>query len=410
MWANEKELKDFLNNNNYSISDTGNGRWIDQKCTPDVMSIVSDCIIDFVEKNQDQEYFTTVEVWNSEFANKIIVDYFSKPSLDDKKARNEYDKFFQQPAELLAHANILERKKVNNRNFYKINNYRILKFISISERNSLIFLINYIKKTLKDSNVYHLFNRFFNEQDVRTFTELKDGYVAFINEHTPIKGELEPRRIFTKVLNPLAFYFKKSGTHRGRMSKHNITMEMLMYNRENFRDINVEKPKNVSRQEFNEELVKNTKSAGYQRYLIEKAKRNVKLYNETYNNAVSEVFEEQHQNDIATHQHHIFPQHEFPEISHYPENLISLTPTQHLNYAHPLGNTYRIDYDYQQICLIVKSGTIEKSYDLGTTLYDFDDFITVLEVGHNDDTYRLISNKDFDNVRIKINQHYINQI
>lgn len=82
------------------------------------------------------------------------------------------------------------------------------------------------------------------------------------------------------------------------MSKHNITMEMLMYNRENFRDINVEKPKNVSRQEFNEKLVKNTISAGYQRYLIEKAKRNVKLYNETYNNAVSEVFQEQHQNDI----------------------------------------------------------------------------------------------------------------
>lgn len=38
----ENLLKQFLDGHSYDIRQTGNGRWIDQKCTPDEVSFVSD--------------------------------------------------------------------------------------------------------------------------------------------------------------------------------------------------------------------------------------------------------------------------------------------------------------------------------------------------------------------------------
>jgi hypothetical protein len=52
---------------------------------------------------------------------------------------------------------------------------------------------------------------------------------------------------------------------------------------------------------------------------------------------------------------------EFPEISYYLENLILLTPTQHLSKAHPNNNTQVINRDYQLLLIIAKSNSIEKS-------------------------------------------------
>ena len=39
------------------------------------------------------------------------------------------------------------------------------------------------------------------------------------------------------ILNPIAFMNNTYGTEKGRMSKNRITKDMLMYNRNNFRDI-----------------------------------------------------------------------------------------------------------------------------------------------------------------------------
>ncbi|GAA7468869.1 hypothetical protein MM0361_14850 [Helicobacter pylori] len=36
----EQSMIDFLNNKDYDIRKTQSARWIDQKCTPDVLSVV----------------------------------------------------------------------------------------------------------------------------------------------------------------------------------------------------------------------------------------------------------------------------------------------------------------------------------------------------------------------------------
>ncbi|MGN8428639.1 hypothetical protein ACR9LD_03875 [Helicobacter pylori] len=43
----EQQIIDFLKLRDYDIRKTQNARWIDQKCAPDVLSIVADCILEF---------------------------------------------------------------------------------------------------------------------------------------------------------------------------------------------------------------------------------------------------------------------------------------------------------------------------------------------------------------------------
>lgn len=62
----------------------------------------------------------------------------------------------------------------------------------------------------------------------------------------------------------------------------------------------------------------------------------------------------------ATHIHHMFPKHAFPDLADMLENLIALTPGQHLGIAHPDGNTQKIDLVFQRTCLNQKLESIKK--------------------------------------------------
>ena len=62
-----------------------------------------------------------------------------------------------------------------------------------------------------------------------------------------INGEVEVRRIFTKVLNVYSAENGIQGTERGRLSPDIIYFSDLMYNRKNWRDI--DKAKAQTRQE-----------------------------------------------------------------------------------------------------------------------------------------------------------------
>ena len=44
----EQIVMDFLAENDYDVRESRNGRWIDQKCTPDVLSFQADCIYNYV--------------------------------------------------------------------------------------------------------------------------------------------------------------------------------------------------------------------------------------------------------------------------------------------------------------------------------------------------------------------------
>lgn len=416
----EQSIIDFIGNYEYDIRISHNGRWIDQKCTPDVLSFIADCIYDFATNNPNKE-FCTQDIWFSEYAVQNTESVFKKPSPTQNAAKNEYDKFFQQPMKLLANAQILLERKDGLKNVYKVNSIEILEYIALSEKNALKFLHRYIEKVLGDSGLLSSFNYFFDNQKnaignkdkmQSLYTKLKNDFCYFTKRYTPINGDTECGRIFTKVINPLAYYNNAYGTEKGKISSDVITYDVLMYNRNNFRDIYANKPKGITRKVYAKEhpIEINEK---YYDYQSSKAKRFLRIFNDQYRNGISEHLETEHLKDSAIHIHHIFPKALYPEICAYLENLIALTPTQHFNYAHPNGRTQEINIEYQKLLLLSKADrikeNIEDSYNEEVDrIYEFPKFLHVLSVGFDDDEVESIPNMDFVAVMNAINVHYAN--
>ena len=167
------------------------------------------------------------------------------------------------------------------------------------------------------------------------------------------------------------------------------------------------KPKDMTRTQYAEQMGISLDSS-YTSYLSKKARKTLKVFNDSYRDSRTEVYDEKHISDLATHIHHIFPEAGYPEICMYLENLIALTPTQHLNYAHPNGNTQIINESYQHICLIAKSGNIKENLedDNIETIYDFNNFIFVLYTGFEREVFKEIELMDFGSVVREINLCY----
>jgi len=367
------KIDKHLNNFNYDIRITGDARFIDQKVTPDVLSVIADCILQFTEKDNDLS-FATKNIWESDFANHNVKDIFNKPDVMTKSAKSEYDKFFQQPLKMLAYAKILECNKVGNKNIFKIKNRNLLKFIAIKERNSLEFIVQYLEKVLRDSDLWTLFNVFFQDNNKENFKNLKEGFRDFLYKYTGINStnKYEPGRIFTKVINPLAYFRKKHGTKGGNFSKDIITYDELMYNRRNWRDI--KKLKGETRQAYERRAkseIKKSKEA-----FISHAKEKIKRYH-----FPESELHDKYSVGNATQVHHIFPRSDFPQLESILENLILLTATQHNAYAHPNNNTRYIDKDYQLACLLAKCSSIQKSMNGKDGFYSKNDFVYVLNEG-----------------------------
>lgn len=405
----DNQVVEFLNLNNYDIRISHNARWIDQKCTPDVLCIVADCIVNYIDNNGIETAFTSKDIWFSEYAIDNVHAIFRKVDVDSYSASNEYDKFFGQPIKLLAYAGILQETKTGRCNLYKVNRRDILEYISLRERNALRFLTIYINKVLIDSGLDTAFAGFFNIQTANAYEHVKETFFRFTINNTDIgsrgsSGKLECGRIFTKVINVLAFELNKKGTERGHISQHVITYDMLMYNRDNFRDIYAEKPKSVSRKDYmaQHHIVINE---AYFRYMSSKAKRRLRFYNDQYRGGFSEMPGDM---EKATHVHHIFPAGEFPEISYYLENLIALTPNQHLNYAHPNGKTTVINKTYQHDCLLVKTDIIKDNIETkNAIIYSFEDLLHVLYIGFDDQTFLEIEKNDYCGIKAKIELKYV---
>ncbi|GAA9544722.1 hypothetical protein UBN53_08300 [Helicobacter pylori] len=379
----EQSMIDFLNNKDYDIRKTNNARWIDQKCTSDVLSIVADCILEFTEYNT-KKIFSIKDIWDSPYTNENVKMIFSKPDLNSDFSMHEYDKFFSQSIKLLAYSGILLEIKRDNRNIYMIQNMELLEYLMQRETNALKFLILYIQKVLMDSGIYPLFDNFLQKQDTESFKQLKDGFTHFTINNTAINNATECFRIFTKIINPLAFYYGKKGTRKGFLSNTIITKDELNYNRINWRDIG--KDKNITRQEY--ELI-NSKIFAQSNYLIQRSKKVVRQYNDRFNGSYSEVRQENEKSQ-ATQMHHIFPVQDFPLIADYIENLIALTPNQHFIYAHPNNQTRLIDKDFQYICLLAKTNTIFNDTQ-GT--YDRERYIFVLNMGLKTTIFSQFNNK-----------------
>lgn len=402
----QNDIINFFNHRDYDLRKSNNGRWMDQKCAADVVSVISDCIYNYNLSNK-YKFFTTKDIWHYNYAVENVEAIFRKPEVESKAAKNEYDKFFQQPMEMLSYAGVLHKEKRGNINYYKVVDEEVLEYIAIRERNALFFIKTYIEKVLKDSNLYEPFKEFFNTQTKDSYENVKKAYSDFIIKYTKINGVVECNRIFIKVLNPLAYYERACGTEKGRMSSNPITYDMLMYNRNNFRDMWANKPKGVTRKEYAKTHVIKYNDA-YYKYQSTKAKRFLHVFNDINRDSKTEHLDERHLQDKAIHMHHIFPEADYPEICYYLENIIALTPTQHLNYAHPNGRTSEVNEQYQQLLLQSKTGRIYENLTSKTVehVYDFENFLYVLSIGLDEECILQIEDMDFISISNAINVHY----
>lgn len=368
-------INKFLNQFDLDVRKTRDARFADQKCTPDVVCFIADCILNIVQQGQT---FTVSDIWDSQYFIKNAVAVFGKPIPTNPTARHEYDKFIQQPLRLLGCAHVLNVDKVGNTNVYSIANEDMLDYISRRERNTYNFLYCYFRKVMVDSGMWKYFQEYIDKSlngDVtkEDYLYLRDKFIRFMIGNTSINGEVEVRRIFPKILNIFAVDNGISGSERGTISKYQFNFSDLMYNRKNWRDVN--KDKSMTRQEAADEAI-NTQQEAFSDYYIKKAMALIrKIQTE------SEVHD-QWDTGAATQVHHIFPKSQFPEIAHYVENLILLTASQHFTKAHPNNNTQIIDRDYQLVLLLAKSDTIEKSLKaVGDKYYRKESFVFVINTG-----------------------------
>lgn len=368
-------INKYLNQFDLDVRKSGDARFADQKCTPDVVCFIADCILNVTQSGKD---FTVSDIWDSQYFIKNAVAVFGKPIPTNASAKHEYDKFIQQPLRLLGYAHVLNVTKSGGTNVYSIANEDMLDYISRRERNTYNFLFCYFQKVMADSGMWKYFQEFIDKSSKGDATKedylyLRDKFIRFMIGNTKINTEVEVRRIFPKILNIFAVENNIKGSERGTLSKFLFNFPDLMYNRKNWRDLN--KDKSVTRQEAAKEKIDEQQEA-YNAYYVHKATALLKKIQKE-----SEVHDSL-SNGLATHAHHIFPKSQFPQIAHYIENLIMLTATQHNTKAHPNNNTQIIDRDYQLVCLLAKADTIEKSLKrVGELYYRKESFLFVINTG-----------------------------
>ena len=324
-------LLSFLSKQNLDIRQRGKepaSRFIDQKVTPDVLSVIANSIVSL-----NKDTFTSRDIWDSaEFSSSVHI-YFGKGDVNLQDFRNEYDKFIGQCLNTLNFSRVITLiGKRSTSNLFKITNEEILLFISSSDKNSYIFLLNYLKETLRQSDFLKPFETFFTSNSITNndYVMLKENFDKFMKHYSNISNSnfYETKRIFTKIINPLAVDRQALGSISGRLSKNIITYSELLYNRTNWRDIN--KPKGISRQQYRIDIA-NSDDEKIRKYLIEKAKKSIKQYH-TFKNSKNKLESEIHDsNNIENcfHAHHIFPECDYEEISDTLENIIILTAGQH---------------------------------------------------------------------------------
>lgn len=77
----ESALKKILESRDYDIRKSGNGRFMDQKCIPDVVCAVAECVLDYVD-GDNLKTFTKNDIWHSNFSKELLEDSFSKPDTE----------------------------------------------------------------------------------------------------------------------------------------------------------------------------------------------------------------------------------------------------------------------------------------------------------------------------------------
>ena len=363
------KIMQYLNQFDLDIRKSHDARFVDQKCTPDIVCFMADCVLNMVAT---KPVFVINDVWDTQYFIQNTRVIFNKPWANSKEAYNEYNKVLSQPLKLLAYAHILNVNMVGGTLTFSVANEDLLDYISRKDRNAYNFLFCYFSKVLTDSGFMRYIEEYKKDwpQNLKEAREvIYNRYIRLISGNTPSHSRLDITRMFHKVFNIFAAEYNMPGSS----GKYARTYSDLMYNRVNWRDIN--KEKSVTRQQA-VNTAQEEKQEAINTYYVQKAIALLKKIQ-----TGSEVHDAW-SNGEATHAHHIFPKSQFPEIAHYIENLILLTATQHNTKAHPNNRTQEINRDYQLVCLLAKADTIEKSLKLvGERYYRKESFVYVINVG-----------------------------
>ena len=383
-------INEYLNQFDLDVRKSHDARYVDQKCTPDIVCFMADCVMNMMAT---KPVFVINDIWETQYFIQNSRVIFNKPWANDKKAYNEYNKVLSQPLKLLAYAHILNVEIVNGALTFSVANDELLDYISRKDRNGYNFLYCYFTKVLSDSAFMKYMEEYATKcknNAIEARDELYNRYYMFINGNTPSHSKLDIRRMFHKVINVYATEHHLHGSN-GKIAYYSD----LMYNKKNWRD--TEKDKTLTRQEAsNQEVIE--KQEAINKYYLQKA---ISLIRKIH--TVSEV-KDSWGNGDATQVHHIFPKSQFPQIAHYVENLILLTATQHYSKAHPNNKTQQVNNDYQLVCLLAKAETIENSIkQFGEKYYRKESFVHIINTGL---TTELSTKLTFDDIKTTLVQLY----
>lgn len=361
-------INEYLSQFDLDIRKSHDARFVDQKCTPDIVCFMADCVMNMVAT---KPVFVINDVWETQYFIQNTRVIFNKPWANDKKAYNEYNKVLSQPLKLLAYAHILNVEMVDGALTFSVANEELLDYISRKDRNAYSFLYCYFTKVMSDSGFMKYFEEYAKDSvadPVAARDEIYERYYCLINGNTPSHSRLDIRRMFHKVFNVYAAEHHLHGSN-GKITYYSD----LMYNKKNWRDM--DKDKTVTRQEaMTPDKIE--KQEAINTYYVQKA---IALIRKIH--TVSEV-NDSWGNGEATQVHHIFPKSQFPQIAHYVENLILLTATQHNTKAHPNNKTQQVNKDYQLVCLLAKADSIENSLlRYGDKYYRKESFVYVINTG-----------------------------
>lgn len=367
VYFNNKDLKKIPNK----------GIHFEQKTTPDLVWCVSHVILNLISKNENLE-FTDKDVRNSEVFNDLMQDYFSKPP--QEQAENEYNKVSSYQLGLLAYSGVLEQVAERPKK-YKVIEKNILEFLSLNDLNSSKFLTEYTEKFLKDNGLINIFNKYRENPNHDNYVQVKDSYWEWAKINTAIRGDDRKHtyRVFNKIFNLFCYKNRIPGEDASNLTDGPCPYSFLLYNRKNFRDTDL--PVGMTRRRYQEEILSEIEEQGVVEVLLGKVKEEIK--NKTNNESEINDTELGYTPNSGTHIHHIFPKSSYPQLSLLKENLIALTPGQHLSYAHEKGNTRKINKDFQKICLIHKIENIEKSIMSSEKFYSKFELIKMLNIGLN---------------------------
>lgn len=325
------------------------------------------------------EWFDKEKIWVSRVLEDNLVREYGKPSLQEESASNEYDKFISQNLNVLAYAGVLQSTRKGQKRLYRLAENDLLARIARSEDEARAFLIAYLEWTLKEFNWWANMQDYIDgPQTAEKMEQLKKNFTALMTQTTGIGGRssskpsVEANRVFAKVMNPLAYQYLVPGIEKGKISKTVPSRYELTYNRPNFRDAATGKPKRYTRKTYAESMAAEALEVDYKNVMT-KTKKSVR----DYHKSISEVSDPT--GVKASHVHHIFPASNYKGLANLKENLIVLTPGQHLGEAHPGGNTSVVDPVYQRTCLNAKLNSIRISEQRNDGMYSYEKFAYVLE-------------------------------